>query len=117
MAQSDETREEALRRLNERARALESRTAVPAPRDYGSKAASYGYRLMGLLIGGVVVGLGLGAAVDLLVGAAPWGMIGGVLLGFVVSVWMAVRSAQRMSAEAAREWGPPRDLPPEDEED
>ena len=44
-------------------------------------------------------------------------MITGVLVGFGVSIWMAVRSAQRMTAEAAREWGPPQDLPPDDEED
>jgi ATP synthase protein I len=42
-------------------------------------------------------------------------MIVGVLLGFVVSVWMAVRSAQQMTAEAAREWGPVVDLPDDDD--
>jgi ATP synthase protein I len=44
-------------------------------------------------------------------------MIVGVLLGFGVSIWMAVRSAQRMTAEAAKEWGPVVDLPDDDEED
>jgi ATP synthase protein I len=38
-------------------------------------------------------------------------MIVGVLGGFVISIWMAVRSARIYSAVAAREWGPPRDLP------
>jgi ATP synthase protein I len=72
---------------------------------------------MGVLIGGVFVGLGFGAGADVVFKTAPWGMIIGVLVGFGVSIWMAVRSAQRMTAEAAREWGPPKDLPFDDEED
>jgi len=86
-------------------------------RDYGSKAAGYGYRLMGVLIGGVFVGLGFGAGADVVLKTAPWGMIIGVLVGFGVSIWMAVRSAQRMTAEAAKEWGPPKDLPFDDEDE
>ena len=116
MTHPDEPRDEAIKRLDKRADALQARTTRPVP-EYGAKAAGYGYRLMGLLIGGVFVGLGLGAAIDAIAKSAPWGMIVGVLVGFGVSIWMAVRSAQRMTAEAAREWGPVRDLPPDDEED
>ena len=116
MTQPDEPRDEAIRRLDQRADALQARTTRATP-EYGAKAAGYGYRLMGVLIGGVFVGLGFGAGFDVIVDTAPWGMIVGVLVGFGVSIWMAVRSAQRMTAEAAREWGPVRDLPPDDEED
>ena len=116
MPHPDNSRDEAIRRLDERAAALQERT-TPQVRDYGSKAAGYGYRLMGVLIGGVFVGLGFGAGADVVLKTAPWGMIIGVLVGFGVSIWMAVRSAQRMSAEAAREWGPVQDLPPDDEDD
>ncbi|MFZ5718918.1 MAG: AtpZ/AtpI family protein [Pseudomonadota bacterium] len=116
MSNSNETREEALRRLSERAKALEAET-TPTPNDYGVKAAGYGYRILGVLVGGLFVGLGFGAVLDLLAGTAPWGMIVGVLAGFAVSIWMAVRSASRISAEFERELGPPRDLPPDDEED
>ncbi|MBS0489758.1 MULTISPECIES: AtpZ/AtpI family protein [unclassified Phenylobacterium] len=116
MPHPDNSRDEAIRRLDERAAALEERT-TQTPRDYGSKAAGYGYRLMGVLIGGVFVGLGFGAGADVVLKTAPWGMIIGVLVGFGVSIWMAVRSAQRMTAEAAREWGPVQDLPPDDEDD
>lgn len=66
---------------------------------------------MALLLGGVFVGVGFGAAVDVFVGSAPWGMIVGVLGGFAVSIWLAVRSARTYSAQAARDWGPARDLP------
>jgi ATP synthase protein I len=116
MPHPENSRDEAIRRLDERAAALQQRT-TQTPRDYGSKAAGYGYRLMGVLIGGVFVGLGFGAGADVVFKTAPWGMIIGVLVGFGVSIWMAVRSAQRMTAEAAREWGPPKDLPFDDEED
>jgi ATP synthase protein I len=116
MPPPEETRDEAIRRLQQRAGALEARTAQ-TPRDYGSQAAGYGYRLLGLLLGGVGLGLGVGAAIDWIAKTGPWGMIIGVLGGFAVSVWMAVRSAQRMSEEAAREAGPATDLAPEDDED
>lgn len=117
MPQTDETREEAVQRLDKRADALAARTAPAAPRDFGSQAAGYGYRLLGVLLGGVFVGVGLGAAVDAIAKTGPWGMIIGVLLGFGISIWMAVRSARRMSAEASQEWGPPKDLGPGDDED
>lgn len=44
-------------------------------------------------------------------------MIVGVLVGFAVSIWMAVRSAQQMSTEVSKAYGPARDLPDDDEED
>jgi ATP synthase protein I len=118
MPGSDPSREEAIRRLDEQAAALEARTTREVP-EHGAKAAGYGYRIMALLLGGVFVGLGFGAVVDFLVDSAPWGMIVGVLGGFAISIWMAVRSARIYSAEAARDWGPPRDLPDdaEDEDD
>jgi ATP synthase protein I len=116
MADRDETREEALRQLSARADALEART-VQTPQDHGVKAAGYGYRLLGILLGGLFVGIGFGAAVDAIAKTAPWGMIAGVLLGFVVSIWMTVRSARVMQAEFERELGPPRDLPPDDDEE
>src|SRR4051812_42871819 len=116
MPPPEETREEAIRRLEQRAGALEARTDQ-TPHDYGSQAAGYGYRLMGLLLGGVFVGLGFGAAIDWVAKTGPWGMIIGVLVGFGVSIWMTVRSAQKMSVELAKEWGPPKDLDPADDND
>ena len=116
MTPPEETREEAVRRLQQRAGALEART-TQTPRDYGAQAHSYGYRLLGLLLGGVFVGLGFGWAIDAIAKTGPFGMIIGVLVGFVVSVWLAVRSARQMSAEAAREWGPPQGLGPDDADD
>lgn len=117
MPPEDETREEALRNLSARAKALEARTTPPPPNDHGMQAAGYGYRLLGVLLGGLFVGLGFGAAVDAVAHSGPWGMIVGVLLGFGISIWMALRSARSMAAEIEKEFGPPKDLPPDPDED
>ncbi|MCA6282038.1 MAG: F0F1 ATP synthase assembly protein I, partial [Phenylobacterium sp.] len=60
MPGSDSSREEAIRRLDEQASALEARTTRDIP-DHGAQASGYGYRIMALLLGGVFVGVGLGA--------------------------------------------------------
>ncbi|OXE35766.1 MAG: F0F1 ATP synthase assembly protein I [Phenylobacterium zucineum] len=116
MALPEPSRDEAIKSLDARAEALAARTTQPTP-DYGSKAQGEGLRLIGVLFGGVFVGIGFGAVVDALILTAPWGMIIGVLLGFGVSILMAVRMAARMSAALASEWGPPEDLPLDDEDD
>ncbi len=121
MSPSDPSRDEALRRLDERADALEARTARPAAAHQGGHAANQAYRILGDLFGGVIVGLALGFGADRLFGSAPWGLITGVLLGFAVSVWMARRTANRLMAQAKAEeaarGGPPPPVPFDDEED
>lgn len=116
MPEHEDPRDEALRRLDERASALEARTRRDPP-DYGAKAAGYGYRLLAEMLGGVFVGLALGLIVDGFAGTVPWGVITGTLLGFAVSIWMAVNSARRLGERLEKETGPPRDLPFDDEED
>ncbi|QTN19070.1 AtpZ/AtpI family protein [Brevundimonas sp. AJA228-03] len=115
MSLPTESREEAIKRLNAQADSLKAR-ATPAPTQYGEAAAGYGYRIMAEMIGGVLVGLGLGWGFDAFVGSRPWGTIVGTLLGFGVSIWLAVHSAKKLSARALSEFGPPRDLPDEPDE-
>jgi ATP synthase protein I len=47
---------------------------------------------------GVAVGIGVFAGwwLDERFGSTPWGMLGGVLLGFAAAVWMIYRSLQAM---------------------
>jgi len=116
MPKAADPREEALRSLDERAKALEARTAHVVP-DYSGQAMGQGARLVAGLLGGPLVGLGFGAGFDLLAHTAPWGLIAGILTGFAVSVFLAVKAAQRMSATAAAEWGPPQDLPDDDDDE
>jgi ATP synthase protein I len=112
----DPSREEALRRLNERASALETRTTKPV-RDYGAAAVNQGYKLVAQLIGGVLVGVALGFGIDAYAHSAPLGMIVGVLLGFGVSVWLAVRTAKRLQEDALKAHGPGTAVPSDDDED
>ena len=102
MPKADDPREEAIRRLDERADALEARTARNVP-DYGSKAVAQGSQLVAGLIGGPLVGLAFGWGFDYFAGTAPWGLIVGLLIGFAASVFLAMRTAQRMTA-AAKDW-------------
>ena len=98
-----------LRDLSARADALERSTTRPDSRLSGAgahgAAANQAYRIIGDLVGGVVVGLALGFGLDRLaplagLRTAPAGLLVGVLAGFAVSVWMAKRTADRLVAQA-----------------
>jgi ATP synthase protein I len=117
MAKPPEPREEALKRLDERAAALNARTQRPATAHAGEQAVSQAYRIIAELLGGVLVGLALGFLVDRLFRTTPWGLIGGVLLGFALSIWMARRTANRLMALAQQDAEPARSVPFDDDEE
>jgi ATP synthase protein I len=112
----DLSRDEALRRLNAQADALETRNTKPV-RDYGAAAVNQGYKLIAQLTGGVLVGVALGFGIDAYAGTAPGGIIAGTLLGFGVSVWLAVRTARKLQEDALKEHGPGKAVPFDDDED
>jgi ATP synthase protein I len=117
MSGPEETRAEALKRLDAQAGALEARTTRTPP-DYGFQAAGNAYRLLAQLLGGTGVGLALGWIFDAFVAAArPWGTIVGVLVGFAVAIWLAYRSAQRMSAQMSKDMAAAPAAPALDDED
>lgn len=70
------------------------------------RAADQAYKIIAELFGGVLVGLALGFGFQQLTGLKPWGLIGGVLLGFAVSIWMAKRTADRLTAQYVAETAP-----------
>lgn len=117
MPQSDDQREEALKSLDERLGAIEAERSKARPGFGGEKATADGYRLLGELVGGVLGGLGLGWLVDRFAGTSPFGMVGGLLIGLGLSVFMIVRQATRMSAKAAAEAGPVKSVPSDDEDE
>ena len=102
MPTPQDSRDGAISRLNARAEALEKRTAPPAAESH-SQAVNQAYRIVAELFGGVLVGLAIGFGVDRLLGTNPWGLIGGVLLGFALSVYLARRTANRLMALAQAE--------------
>ena len=103
MPKAVDPREEALRSLDERARALKARTDRPVSPAGELNASSQAYKILAELLGGVLVGLAAGAIVDWFAGTAPWGLIGGVLAGFALSIFMARRTANRLMAQARAE--------------
>lgn len=114
----DDQREGALRNLDERLDSLEARRArKPGVMGSDTRAAGDGYRLLGELVGGILGGLGLGWGLDRIAGTTPWGMIGGLLIGLVVSVFAVVRQASRMSAKITAEQGPAPSVPADDVDD
>lgn len=118
MSMPPESREEAIKRLNEQADALERRTENRMAHELaGQRAAGQAWRIIADLFGGLFVGLAIGYLVDRFAGTAPWGIIAGVLLGFAVSIWMAWMTAQRLTRMANLDGHAPRAVPFDDDED
>lgn len=117
MPPADDPRAEALKRLNERSAALEARTQRPVVSAAGEQATSQAYKIIAELIGGVLLGLGVGFFVVWAFKVpTALGLIGGVLSGFALSLWMANRTAQRLMALAKSEGEPPA-VPFDDEDE
>jgi ATP synthase protein I len=77
-----------------------------------------GFRLSSELVGGVLLGAGIGWALDRVLGISPWGLIVFLLLGFAAGVMSVVRAAgvgppPPPHAGEGRERG----VPPESKED
>ena len=118
MSTQPESREEAIKRLTESASAMEARNARELSHEAaGQAAAGQAWRILADLFGGVFVGLALGFIVDRFAGTGPWGLIGGLLLGFAVSVFMAWRTAQRLMAQAKASGVEPKSVPFDDDEE
>lgn len=118
MSMPPESREEAIKRLNDSASVLEAKTAPQTSSDVaGMAVASQAWKIVADLFGGVFVGLALGFVADRFLGTTPWGIIGGVLLGFALSIYMARRTANRLMAQAKADGIEPKSIPFDDEEE
>ncbi|WP_165190612.1 AtpZ/AtpI family protein [Caulobacter soli] len=102
MPKADEPNDKAPQSLDARLDAFEARRAAEAPiRAEHEKSSQDGYRLLADLIGGVLVGLGFGWLLDRYAGTGPWGMVGGLLIGMGSSIYIVVRKATKLSAQAS----------------
>ena len=104
MPKADEPNDKAFQSLDARLGAFEAKKAAEKPvRAENEKSSQDGYRRLADLIGGVLVGLGFGWLLDRFAHTAPWGMVGGLLIGMGASIFGVVRKAMQMSAQASAE--------------
>jgi ATP synthase protein I len=101
MTEPSPPRDEALKRFDERYEALERSTQARPRRFDAEVGVQAGYRVLGELLGGILGGLGLGWVADRTFGTTPWGLIGGVVIGTAMAVYLVARSAGRMGRGAA----------------
>jgi ATP synthase protein I len=94
MVEPEDPHLEGLKRLHERLEVLEAaQTRKPASFDMlEAKGSGAGYRMIAELVGGVLMGVGFGWLLDKFLHTSPWGLIGGLLIGAVGSIWLVVRS-------------------------
>ncbi len=118
MPHPDDQRDEARKRLDEGLTAFDKKRARPNSL-LGGDAGSIGegYRILAVMIGGVLAGLGLGWTFDYFAHTSPLGLVGGLLLGLVLSIVSAVRSAAQMSARAVKQTGPAPSVPDDDDDE
>jgi ATP synthase protein I len=70
------------------------------------QAMALGYRFVGEVVGGVLMGTGLGWLLDRVAGTSPLGLIGGLLIGTGLSIFVAVRTASRVTRDELAKTGP-----------
>ncbi|HEY8574223.1 AtpZ/AtpI family protein [Phenylobacterium sp.] len=116
MSQPDDLHREARERLEARLDAVESERARQESGD-AHKAMARGYRFLGEVVGGVLGGAGLGWLVDQYAGTAPLGLVGGLLMGSALSIFVAVKTAAKASRIEAEKAGPLPSVPDDEDED
>lgn len=116
MPHSNDPPEKALASLDQRLGAAEAAQARKVSPDTHA-AMAQGYRFVGEVVGGVLGGVGLGWLVDRFAHTAPWGVVGGLLIGTGFSIFVAVKTAARASKKELDALGPlPSALDDEDED-
>ena len=102
MPDTEEPSREAIKRLDARLAAFEA-DRQPTLGGADPRAMGRGYRFLGEVVGGVLGGLGFGWLFDRFAHTAPFGLVGGLLIGVGVSTFVAIRGAAAWSkAETAK---------------
>jgi len=108
--------DEALRSLDQRLGAAEAAQARKVSGDTHA-AMARGYRFVGEVVGGVLGGVGLGWLLDRFAHTAPWGVVGGLLIGTGFSIFTAVSAAARASKIEMDRAAPAPSVPDDEDED
>ena len=97
MSSSDKDRSEKLQKLGEK---LKSAKEAREPNIEEDKSAwAVGMNYASAFVGAVAVSGGIGFSVDYFAHIRPWGMLVGIIIGFIAGTRSIVQMAQRMSAE------------------
>jgi ATP synthase protein I len=110
MPQPERSSDEARSRLDARLEAFEAKRA-PKPSDVAGVFSGEGYRFLGEVVSGVLGGTGLGWLVDRFLHTQPWGLIGGLLIGTGLSIFVAVRQAAHTAKQSVEQAGPLPSVP------
>ena len=116
MPKPDESREEAPASLDARLDAFEAARASKMSGD-AHLAMGQGYRFVGEVVGGVLGGVGLGWLIDRFANTQPWGLVGGLLIGTGLSIFVAVRGAAKGMKTALEKAGPLPSVPDDKDND
>ena len=101
--------------LDQRLAAAEAAQARRASGD-SHQAMAQGYRFVGEVVGGVLMGAGLGWLADRFITPAPLGLVFGLLAGSGLSIFVAVRTAARTQKNELAKAGQPPSVPDTDED-
>jgi len=115
MRRKDEPTAEA-KSLDQRLAAAEAAQARQASTD-SHRAMAQGYRFVGEVVGGVLMGAGLGWLSDRFITPAPLGLVFGLLLGAGFSIFVAVRTAAKAQKDGLEKAGPLPSVPDDEDED
>ena len=115
MPRKDEPKAEA-KSLDQRLAAAEAAQARHESND-SHQAMAQGYRFVGEVVGGVLMGAGFGWLADRFITPAPLGLVFGLLAGSALSIFVAVRTAARNTQDAMAKAGPLPSVPDDDDED
>jgi ATP synthase protein I len=81
------------------------------------RAMAQGYRFIGEVVGGVLMGAGAGWLTDRFITPAPLGLVIGLLGGAGLSIFVAVKTATRTTNEETEKAGPLPSVPDDEDED
>ena len=97
MSSSNKDRSQALEQLGEK---LKSAKQAREPKFEEDKSAwAVGMNYASAFVGAVAVGGGIGYSIDYFAHIRPWGMLVGIVIGFIAGTRSIVQMAQRMNAE------------------
>lgn len=86
-------------------RKTEAEEAKRAPPAALGGAMAVGMRAMSELVAAVMVGAGLGWAIDRGLGSEPWGLVVGIAVGTIAGFWGVYRLAARSGASQGADAG------------